>query len=125
MATGMAALLGLLDRAVVEPDFLAALVANPLATARAAGVQITLADVKRLLDLSEATDEEIVEVLRIHTARMMASSEEQAAAFLSRPYAGCGAVAPSPRTHDCWPYARAFRQMLMAREQRKTSTDDE
>ncbi len=54
----------LLERALADADFLAALAADPLGTALAAGVRVTAADVKALLGMPEATDQEMVEVVR-------------------------------------------------------------
>ena len=55
---------GLLDRASAEPSFLAELTADPFGTAAAAGVRVTASDLKTLLGLPGATDQELVEVLR-------------------------------------------------------------
>jgi hypothetical protein len=57
-------IVGLLDRASAEPSVLADLTADPFGTAAAAGIRITPSDLKALLGLSGATDQELVEVIR-------------------------------------------------------------
>lgn len=61
--------LRLLDRALADPVLLQQLMADPFGTAHAAGVQVTTADVKRWLQLPDATDEELFAVLRNRLAR--------------------------------------------------------
>jgi hypothetical protein len=67
-------IMALLDRAVAEPVFLAELAADPLGTAVRAGVRLTTADVKQLLGLPSASDEELVEVLRARIAAVPGAS---------------------------------------------------
>ena len=56
--------LGLLDRAAEDSVLLQALATDVLDVARAAGVRISAADLKTMLGIPEATDRELVEVLR-------------------------------------------------------------
>jgi hypothetical protein len=62
------AIIALLDRAATEPAFLAALATDPLGTAVASGVRVTATDLKALLGLPAATDQELVEVVRARIA---------------------------------------------------------
>jgi len=62
-------ILRLLDGAAADPRLLAALMADPLGMARAAGVRVSGADIKQLLGLAGASDLELIEVLRAHFAR--------------------------------------------------------
>jgi len=79
MTTHQESLQSVLERAGVDPGFLAALAAQPLETMLAAGVHVSTADVKQLLSLDGATDAELLEVLRVRVAHAMADES-----------AGCG-----------------------------------
>jgi hypothetical protein len=65
LASQKVTLLTLLDRAASDPEFLAALAANPLETALAAGLRFTAADLKRILDIAAASDYDLVEMLQM------------------------------------------------------------
>ena len=54
----------LLDRAATDPALLERLGKDPLGTARAEGVQIDAAHLKQMLGMPEASDGELVDVLR-------------------------------------------------------------
>ena len=54
----------LLDRAAADPDYLQQLSADPLGTARAAGLEVNAQHLKHLVGLPDATDAELVDVLR-------------------------------------------------------------
>jgi hypothetical protein len=61
----------LFDRALDDPDFLSQLADDPLGTARAQGIQVSAQDLKHLLNMPDASDEQLVEALRArvsHTA---------------------------------------------------------
>ena len=70
MATTRETVLRLLDRALADPALLQRLMADPLGVARAEGVQVTTADLKRWLRLPAASDEELLEVLRGRLERL-------------------------------------------------------
>jgi hypothetical protein len=53
----------LIERACVEPELLRQLKADPVGTAYAAGLRPTAADLKRLLGIVGATDDELLQVL--------------------------------------------------------------
>ena len=61
---------GVLDHALADPLFLDELAARPLETAVAAGVTLTAADLKEILDVPAATDRELVEMLRVRIHRV-------------------------------------------------------
>lgn len=67
-----ALLVALLDRAMGDPAWRRALLADPLGTAYAAGVRLTAADLKHLLGLPDATDLELLEVLHARLAQRAA-----------------------------------------------------
>jgi hypothetical protein len=69
MAHQQVSVLSVLNRAAVDPVFLRDLAADPLGTAAAAGVQVSAADLKSLLSVPAATDEELVELIRVRVAR--------------------------------------------------------
>jgi hypothetical protein len=62
-------MLGLLDRALTDAAFLEALAADPLGTAQAAGVAVSARELKLMLGMPEATDQELVEMLRTRIIR--------------------------------------------------------
>lgn len=65
MATAQEAVQQLLERALSDPAYLQQVMADPLGTARAAGIRVTTADLKRWLHLPEGTtDAELLELLR-------------------------------------------------------------
>ena len=54
----------LLDRASNDPDLMQRLAADPLGTAEAEGVDIDVRHLKAMLGMHEASDQELVSVLR-------------------------------------------------------------
>jgi hypothetical protein len=58
-------LLDLLDEAIDNPELVRLWAADPLGTARAAGVELSTEDLKRMLGIAGATDAELIEVLRV------------------------------------------------------------
>jgi hypothetical protein len=67
-----ALLVSLLDQAIADPAWRRPLLADPLGAAHAAGVRLTAADFKHLLGLPDATDLELLEVLRARLSPRMA-----------------------------------------------------
>src|SRR3954454_2551882 len=68
------AIVALLDRAIAEPPLLARIAADPFGSLAAAGVRVTGTDLKTILGLPEATDQELVEVLRTRLAATPSAS---------------------------------------------------
>jgi hypothetical protein len=64
-----------IERAASDPDFLKRLAEDPVGTAHAENLAITTEDLKGLLEMSEASDEEAVEALQ---ARLSHSSGARA-----------------------------------------------
>jgi len=66
----------IVERAATDPDFVKQLAADPLAAAHEAGVRITPNDLKMVLGMPEASDQELVEALqsRISAAKAGVSS---------------------------------------------------
>jgi hypothetical protein len=60
VTTNVEALLALLDRAMADPDLLEQLMGDPFGVAVAAGLRVTPDDLKRVLGIHEATDEELL-----------------------------------------------------------------
>lgn len=58
-----------LTRATEHPALLAALAANPLQALLDAGATLTATDLKRLLDIPDATDHELLDVVIARLAR--------------------------------------------------------
>jgi hypothetical protein len=62
--TTMNTIRAIVDRAIVDPEFLVRLAQDPIGTAYAEGYAISAEEIKALLGLSHASDREIVSVLR-------------------------------------------------------------
>jgi len=70
MATNQDQVLRLLDRALADSTFLARLMADPLGVARAEGIRVSTADLKRWLGLPEGTsDAELLDIMRVRLTR--------------------------------------------------------
>lgn len=54
----------LLDKALADPALMERLTADPLGTARAEGVELDAKHLKALVGMPQATDDELVDVLR-------------------------------------------------------------
>lgn len=54
----------IVDRAAADPDFLKRLAQDPAATMQAEGYQVSPAELKALLDMPNASDQEAVEALQ-------------------------------------------------------------
>lgn len=63
----------LLDKAARDPDLLQRFADDPLGTAQAEGVKVDVRHLKTLLGMPEATDQELVEVLRQRTSHAATS----------------------------------------------------
>jgi len=66
-------LVTLLDRAAGDPVFLRQLAKDPLGLAAAVGTELFTADLKHLLGVTGATDDELLEVLRLRVQRAQGS----------------------------------------------------
>ena len=64
MADQQDSLQSLFDRAAADPDLIQQLAADPIGTAREAAVEISVQDLKHLLNMPDASDEEVVEALK-------------------------------------------------------------